>query len=286
MVRLGRVVVVGVGLIGGSVGMAVRARRLAGRVVGVGRDGEDLGEAVRLGAIDEASTDLDLAAAGADLVAVCTPVAGIAATVRLVAAVAPAGVLVVDAGSTKRTVVEGVESDDRARVVFVGGHPLAGSERSGVGAAAADLFEGRVCVLTPTPRTPEERLRRARSFWASLGCRLVELDPAAHDRAVALTSHLPHAVAAALAGAVPEGMLGLAAGAYRDGTRVAAAETALWAGIFLENRRPVLDALDRFDAGLAVFRRALAAGDEPGLREWWDDARARRRQFESPADQD
>jgi prephenate dehydrogenase len=279
--RLGTVAIVGVGLIGGSIGLALRARGLNGRVIGIGRDEARLDEAVALGVIDEGTTDLEAGVAAAEVVVVCTPVTRIAADVRLAAAHGPAGVLVTDAGSAKRRIVEEVEREARPRAVFVGGHPLAGSERKGAAHARADLFEGRVCVLTPTARTPPDRLRRAHGFWTRLGCRVIELDPAAHDEALALTSHLPHAVAAALTAAVPAECLPLAAGAYRDGTRVAGSDAPLWTGIFLDNRAPLLRALDRFQDQVARFRQALEAGDAETIRSWWDAARARRGLFDA-----
>lgn len=281
MERQGTVAIVGVGLIGGSIGLALRARALSRRVIGIGRSRAKLGEAVALGAIDEATTDLPGGVAEAEVVVVCTPVTQIADDVRLAAAHGPETLLVTDAGSTKRGIVEEVERDRRARAVFVGGHPLSGSERTGASNARADLFEGRVCVLTPTAHTPRDRLRRARSFWTQLGCRVIELDPKAHDEALASTSHLPHALAAALAAAIDTESLPLAAGAYRDGTRVAGSDGSLWTGIFLENRAPILRALDRFDHQLARFRRALEAGDAAALRSWWDAARTRRALFDA-----
>jgi prephenate dehydrogenase len=202
--------------------------------------------------------------------------------IRTAAEHGPGSILVTDAGSTKRRIVEAVEHDPRSRAVFVGGHPIAGSERKGVTHARADLFEGRVCVLTPTGRTPADRLDRARAFWTMLGCQIVETDPFAHDEALALTSHLPHAVAAALAAAVPVEALAFAAGAYRDGTRVAASDAALWAGIFRENRVPILQALARFQDQLDQFRQALEAGNEDDLRTWWETAKSRRSRFDGP----
>lgn len=279
MDRPGVVTIVGVGLIGGSVGLAIRSRGLAERVVGVGRDPARLEEARRLGAIDSGTTDLARGVAEAEVVVVGTPVDRVAADVREAASHAPPGVLITDAGSTKRRIVEAVEADDRARAAFVAAHPIAGSERNGVAHARADLFDGRACVLTPTGRTPADRLRRARAFWESVGCRVSELDPNEHDLALAWTSHLPHVVAAALAGSVPPEWLGLAAGAYRDGTRVAGAEPGLWAAIFAENRGPILQALDAFEAQLATFRRLLNGPEPEGLRRWWKAARARREQF-------
>ena len=282
MARFGTVAVVGVGLIGGSIGKALRKRGLAGRVVGVGRSSSNLADAIQVGAIDEAAMDLASVVQGVDVVVVCTPVTGIADAVRLAARHAPADVLITDAGSTKRTIVEAVERDARALRVFVGAHPIAGSERQGARFADDRLFEGRVCVVTPTERTPADRLQRARAFWGGLGCRVVELDPASHDAALAFTSHLPHAVAAALAATIPPEFLGLAAGAYRDGTRVAASDTALWAGIFVENRGPLLDALSVFETELATLRRALEGGDFAAVDALWEVARKRRASFDPP----
>jgi prephenate dehydrogenase len=280
--RLGTVAIVGVGLIGGSIGLALRARGLAERVVGIGRTDAGLAEARRLGAIDAGTTDLDGGVEAAQVVVVCTPVTCIAADVLRAAAHGPEDLLVTDAGSTKRRIVAEVETDPRALATFVGAHPIAGSERKGVAHARAELFEGRACVLTPTARTPRPRLGRARTFWSLLGCRMVEMGPEDHDAALARTSHLPHAVAAALAAAVPAELLALAAGAYRDGTRVAGSDPDLWTGIFLENRRPVLDALADFQAELAAFGNALEAGDDAWIRRWWAAAQARRASFDAP----
>jgi len=279
--RLGTVAIVGVGLIGGSIGLALRELGLAERVMGVGRGEANLAEAVRLGAIDTATTDLASGVAEADVVVVCTPVTEIAEAVRFAAEHGRQEVLVTDAGSTKLRIVEAVERSPAAARVFVGSHPIAGSERKGVTHARSDLFEGRSCVLTPTGRTPDDRLQRARSFWVRLGCRVIELGPAEHDDVLALTSHLPHAVAAALAATVPAEALPMAAGAYRDGTRVAGSDTALWAGIFAENKGPTLRALALFQDQIDAFRRAMEADDVGDIRDWWEGAKGRRGRFDA-----
>jgi prephenate dehydrogenase len=279
--RLGTVAIVGVGLIGGSIGLAVRARGLAERVIGIGRNEIRLAEGVRHGAIDSATTCLADGVKAADVVVVCTPVTQIADDVRNAARSAPKSVLITDAGSTKALIVESIEGDDRALEAFVGGHPIAGSERKGVAHAEADLFQGRVCVLTPTSRTPEDRLRRARRFWQELGCRVIEASPDRHDQALALTSHLPHVVAAALASAVPVEVLPMAAGAYRDGTRVAASDASLWAGIFLENREYVLEALQEFQDRLDTLKKALGDSDHHAIRTWWDGGKVNRSRYDA-----
>jgi prephenate dehydrogenase len=274
------VAIVGVGLIGGSIGKALRERGLARRIVGVGRSQASLDEAIRVGVIDEGTTSLGVGVINADVVVVCTPVSEIAQHVRQAACDAPAGVLVTDAGSTKRIIVESIESTPRAREVFVGAHPIAGSERKGPAYSDADLFQNRVCVITPTAQTPPDRYDRAKSFWERLGCRIVTLTPTEHDEALALTSHLPHVVASALAAAIPENCLPLAGGAYRDGTRVAASDAALWSSIFLANRGPLLDALAQFETEIASFRHALERGDPEAIGAWWGSGRNRRARFD------
>jgi len=275
------VAIIGVGLIGGSIGLALRSRKRASEVIGVGRDRSRLDQAVRLGAIDRGTVELRDGVIAADVVVVCTPVNRVAEDVRHSTELAPADVLVTDAGSAKRKIVEAVERQPRCRPVFVGAHPVAGSEQQGVAHARANLFDGRVCVLTPTSWTGADRVRRAREFWAALGCRVLEMEPGEHDEVLAYTSHLPHAIAAALASSVPVEWLPLAAGAYRDGTRVAAADTGLWTAIFRENRGPLLKALDSLQDHLASFKYALMTDDEEAIRRWWEEAKHRRDVFDA-----
>jgi prephenate dehydrogenase len=279
--RLGTVAIVGVGLIGASIGLALRARGLASRVIGIGRDIRTLELARDRGAIDRATIDLSEGTADAEVVVVCTPVSRIPQDVRNTVEVAPAQALVTDAGSTKRQIVEQVERHPPAAGVFVGAHPLAGSERSGAAFAREGLFDDRACILTPTARTPRDRLDRAREFWTGLGCRVFEMNPSEHDEVLAYTSHLPHALAAALASSVPSEWFALTAGAFRDGTRVAGADTALWTAIFRDNRGPLLKALGTLQERVAAFKYAVMTDDEDAIRRWWDEARQRRGLFEA-----
>ncbi|QEH37012.1 prephenate dehydrogenase [Aquisphaera giovannonii] len=273
MEQLGTVTIIGVGLIGGSIGMALRSERLAARVVGVGRNAEALRQAVDRGLIDEATTVPEEGVRSAEVVLVCTPVDRIPGDVCRAAAAAPGDALIMDAGSTKRKIVEAVEADPSGRDSFVGAHPIAGSERSGAANARAGLLRGRACVLTPTGRTPADLVRRARAFWANLGARVVEMSPGDHDEVLAYTSHLPHAVAAALALSVPAPWQSLAAGALRDGTRVAAADTDLWTAIFRDNRGPLLKALGSFQDRVAALKYAVMTDDADAIRDWWEQAR-------------
>lgn len=257
--------IVGVGLIGGSVGLAARRRGAAGRVLGVDGRPEALRQALERGAVDEARPDLRSAALEADVMLFCTPVDLIAGQVLAASAACRPGTLLTDAGSTKAAVVRAVEGGLPAGVDFVGGHPLAGSEKQGPEHASATLFEGRLVLLTRTPRTDDNALSRTAGFWEALGARVRVMDPDEHDRALAVTSHLPHLTASALAGTTPPEWLGLTAGGFRDATRVAAGGPELWAGIFLSNTGAALAALDGLEGRLAEFRRALEEGDREAL---------------------
>ena len=276
----GTVAIVGVGLIGGSIGMSLRASGLAKKLIGIGRDQKNLNLACDLGAIDYGTINLAQGVAEADVIAICTPVTRIAHDVIEAAGLAPNQVLIIDAGSTKRNIVDMVEADPRACATFVGGHPIAGSERKGVNYAQRDLFHHKICVLTPTKHTPLDRLERAHAFWKSLGCITTDLDPTAHDEALAMTSHLPHVISAALAATVPPPLLPVAGGAYRDGARVAGSDPTLWVGILRENRAAVLRALDQFETELELARNALEASDDLALLAWWNEAKDRRTAFE------
>jgi prephenate dehydrogenase len=259
--RVNTLAIIGVGLIGGSVGLAAKRRGLAGRVIGAGRQLTTLELAQSLGAIDEATLDQARAAAQADFVVYCTPVDGIAAQVLAAAPQCRPGTVLTDAGSTKAAIVRALDGQLPAGVAFVGAHPLAGSEKRGPEYAQPDLFEGRVTVVTPTAATDPAAVERVVQFWRTLGARVRCMDPEGHDRALAVTSHLPHLVAAALAGVLPPDLGGLTAGGFRDTTRIAAGDPALWTAIFAQNRPAMLNALDGFTAKLAEFHQALEAGD-------------------------
>lgn len=261
-----QITIVGVGLIGGSVGLAARARGVAGRVVGVGRDPAKLGAAVRLGAIDSYTTELGRPVADGGLVVVCTPVDRIGPTILDAAQAARPGTLFTDGGSTKGNIL--ADLGDRLPAAFVPAHPLAGSEKTGAEHGRADLFVNRVTILTPTPATDPAAVERVTAFWRGLGSRVVTMSPDDHDRALATTSHLPHAVASGIAGVTPADWLPLTAGGFRDVTRIAGGDPHLWAAIFQANRAAVLAALSRFTTRMDEFRRLLDAGDGDGLVRW------------------
>jgi cyclohexadieny/prephenate dehydrogenase len=263
--RIQTLTIVGVGLIGGSIGQAAKRRGLAGRVLGAGRRQATLDQARALGAIDEGLLDVSEAVRRSDLAVFCTPVDQIVGQVLAAAPGCRPGTLLTDAGSTKAAIVTGIEGRLPAGVAFVGSHPLAGSEKRGPEHADADLFQDRLTVVTRTSHTDPAALERTTAFWQALGSRVRVMDPDDHDRALALTSHLPHLVAAALAATLPPELHDLTATGFRDTTRVAAGDPSIWTGILLQNRAGLLEVLGTLQDRLSRFAAALAAGDRAAV---------------------
>ncbi|HTZ85105.1 MAG TPA: prephenate dehydrogenase/arogenate dehydrogenase family protein [Solirubrobacteraceae bacterium] len=274
------VAVLGIGLIGGSIGLAVR-QRAGARVCGYDPDEHVRAQALALGAIDTAAADVASAVHDADVVFVATPVSALPETVDLALREAPARAVVTDVGSTKR-VVASARSDGR----FIGGHPLAGAETAGVEHAREDLFAGSVWYLTPatgsaaTAGVLYERLHR---LLTALGARPTAIDAETHDRLLATVSHLPHALANLLVAQAAstlaqdgEGRVPAVGPSFRDATRVAGANSAIWTDIYLSNRDALIAAVDDFAARLSGLRAQLEAGDGAALTSWNEDARADR----------
>lgn len=252
-----KLVIVGVGLLGGSIAKAALARGAARHVVGVGRNAERLADAERSGVITSGSTDLSTACRDADLIVVCTPVDQIADHVIDAATACNRPTLITDAGSTKGNIVAALPATLPGGCRFVGSHPLAGSEKTGFEHATADLFVRRNVIVTPTAAADVSDVARLEAFWTALGARVILLSPDDHDRAVAATSHAPHLIAAALALATAGEHLPLAASGWLDTTRIAAADPAIWQPIFAANRSHVLKALDSFEKTLSELREAM-----------------------------
>lgn len=264
MPRYQQVAIVGVGLLGGSIGMMLRERGLAQEVVGIGRNRQNLEKAAQLGAIDRPASSLAEGVARADVVVICTPVDVVATTAREAApSISPAGWLT-DVASTKGEIVGEIESNLPAGK-FVGSHPLAGDHRSGVEYARPDLFANKRVIVTPTSATPSELTCRAREFWEALDATVVEMGPEEHDQALAHTSHLPHLVASALALCTPSEVRGLAASGWLDTTRVAAGDASLWRPIFASNRDEVARAVAQFQHHLDRLVAALRDQDDEQL---------------------
>ncbi len=276
--RFAKVAVIGVGLIGGSFALALKAARLAGQVVGIGRGAANLKLALELGVIDAIGTD----AAGADLVLVGAPVAQYPAILAALAPVLKPGALVTDAGSTKRDVVaaaRGALGDKLAQ--FVPAHPIAGAERSGAAASSAELFRSRRVVLTPLAENPAGAVQAIETVWSACGARVVRMSPEEHDAVFAAVSHLPHLLAYALVHEVAgrensAQLFGFAAGGFRDFTRIASSHPEMWRDICVANRDALLAELERFQAKLEALRPLVARGDGAALERLFAEARAAR----------
>ena len=273
--RFKHVTVVGVGLLGGSVGLAIKARNPKVLIAGVGRRKASLDEALRVGAIDAAYLDAAQTAGDSDLIVLATPVRAFARHLRSIMPVLRAGALVTDVGSTKADAVRTAERILGRGGPFVGSHPMAGSERKGVAFAGADLFEGATCILTPTAHTPPAMLNRAERLWKTLGMRTVRMSPAGHDRALARVSHLPHLLAGLLMMMPKRADLTVAATGLRDTTRLAAGDPEMWRDILLTNRKQILAAIDNFGESLADLRDLLERSDPAEIQAFLAKAKKR-----------
>ncbi len=272
--KLNRVAIVGPGLLGGSAGLALRACGFAGVRVGVGRRASSLRRALACGAVDEVTRDVAGGVAEADLVLVCTPIGQIEPLLRVMAPALPEGVWITDVASTKVEVVRAASRILPRHARFVGSHPMAGSEKTGVEFARADLFERSLCLVTPKPGAPAANVRGIRSFWAALGARTTVLSPAKHDTLLARVSHLPHAVAAALVRlAIKDQAIDCAGPGFADTTRIASGDPGLWTDIFRTNRAAMLRSIDLLIAELRRFRGSLERDDAAALYRWLDESR-------------
>ena len=270
------VAIIGVGLIGGSIGASIKKRHPAIEVIGVGRRPERLEAAQAAGLIDRGTTNLVPVAAEADLLVFCMPVAQIVHDVRLAAAHCRSGSLLTDVGSVKGTICRELATGLPPAVTFVGSHPLAGSEKQGFEFSDADLFQGRSVVVTPDESTPPESLFRLVTFWESIGATVVSMSADDHDLALAQTSHLPHVIAAALSAGLPDINRQLAASGFRDTTRIAAGDPDLWVEILLGNAEHLIHCIDFYSEQLADFRHAIAEGNATKLRKLLDVAQTNR----------
>ena len=277
----GTVAIVGVGLIGGSLGMAMRRFGLCSNVIGVGRSADRLQKAVALGAIDVYSTDLASSVADADVIVLCTPVSRIIEDLPTVLNSAGPHAVITDVGSVKTAIVEASGNDPR----FVGSHPMAGSEMTGVEAARLTLFQDATWAVTPHNCNSAETTDRIVNLARAVGSEVHVMAPDVHDRAVAVTSHLPHVMAAAfmrIAAACANdnpALCVMTAGSFADATRVAASSPDLWRDICLTNRKAVLDAIASFGIQLELARSLVEANDGVELHKFFSESALAKREW-------
>ena len=280
-----KLVVIGVGLIGGSFALALKRSGAVKHVVGVGRDPENMQQALRSGAIDTIAASLAQALDGAGLVLLATPVGQMGRIMALIAPHLGAASIVTDAGSTKQDVIEAARRNLSSSLTrFVPGHPIAGAEQSGAAAARADLYRDKNVVLTPLPETAAESVALVRNAWAACGARLHLMGAEEHDEVFAAISHLPHLLSYALVHSIAgrsnaAQLFEFAAGGFRDFTRIAASHPEMWRDICIANRGALLPELERYGAELEELRRILQAGDARSLERILVAARAARKDW-------
>ena len=257
------IAIVGLGLIGGSLARDVKEKKLAHRVSAYGRNIERLKAARNLGLIDACYERFEDGSADVDAVVIATPVGMIAEQALALAPYLRQGTIITDVGSVKGPIVSALESRMPDGLLFIGGHPIAGTENSGYEASCAGLFENRVCILTPTRNTDARALELVQSLWAAAGSRVVQMDVETHDKIIAAISHLPHMVAFSLVNALVEmkdfeqNILQYSAGGFRDFTRIAASDPVMWRDIALMNRDNLLTTIDFFLRSLGELKDAI-----------------------------
>ena len=274
--QIKHVTIVGVGLLGGSAALALKAHDPSVKVAGVGRRQVSLDAALEVGAIDTAHFDPAECVGQSDLVILATPVGAFERHLKAAAPALGADTLVTDVGSTKARVARLAERILGPGGPFVGSHPMAGSEQKGVRFSRADLFVGASCIVTPTAKTPPEAVDAIEAFWKTLGMRVVRRSPAAHDRAVARISHLPHMLAGLMMLLPGANALEVSATGFRDVTRLASGDPEMWRDILLTNRSAILSALDKFSADTAKLRDLIDHGDGDAIEKFLARAKKRR----------
>jgi prephenate dehydrogenase len=286
-VHFTHVAIIGVGLIGGSLGMILRRKNMAGEVVGVGRRVENLKTAVEIGAIDRYVVDPKDGVKGADLVVLATPVDTYDRHLKEWASCLKPGAIVTDVGSVKGELVEQSERAMPAGVHFVGAHPIAGKEKTGVAAGSEQLFAGARCILTPTPRTDQQALEQIRVMWQETGSTVLTMDPHLHDKILGAVSHLPHVAAFALINALIDirdkvptlDLAGHSGGGLRDTTRIAASSPEMWRDIFLWNRENLVAFIETYERSLGRLKQLIRAGDAAGIEKELERAKQEREKF-------
>jgi len=282
---IGRAAIIGVGLIGGSLGMALLQGKIAQEVVGYDCERKALEKALEVGAISRMAISPREAVQGAELVILAVPVGVLPSVAQEIAPHLPPQAIVTDTGSTKSKVVRELETIFPSTVTYIGGHPMTGSERAGISAADRYLLENAIYVLTPTSRTPEEPLTRLKNILSALGARVIYLSPEKHDWVVGMVSHLPHLLAVSLMHTVAryseeyQELLMLAAGGFRDTTRIASGHPVMWRDIYLSNSQALLEILEAFEEEIRRLAALIKDQNGEGLLEALRDARRWRSQI-------
>ncbi len=276
-----RVVIAGVGLIGGSLALAGKKAGIFKTVIGVGRGKANLDKALTLGVVDEATTDLGMAVRGADLFFAAVPVESVIDVCLKAADGMKTGCIITDGGSVKKKIVEELQLRLPSSVRFVGGHPVAGSEKSGARSADESLFKNRYTILTPTPSTDPQAVDLVRDMWKAAGSDVVEMRADEHDEVMAMISHLPHFAAYALVDAVVKAdgsglMRRFVAGGFKDTTRIASSDPQMWRDIFSMNKERLIESINTFERSLSELKQMVEKNNFDGLKARLDKIRSTR----------
>ena len=274
-----KIVIIGLGLMGGSLAAACRKKFPKARIIGISRNREALALAKKKKWVHEATRDVLLGAQGADLVVLCTPVDTFLPYLKAIDKVCAKGALVMDVGSVKVSVLKEAGSRCWKNLSFVGCHPMVGSHKRGIQAVNPALYQGGLVLLTLDRRTRPDGYQRAKKFWQGFTSKIVELTPEMHDRLVGEVSHLPHAIAACLVRTVSASALQVASTGFYDTTRIAAAASSIWQPIFSANWKVMLDVLNRFEKELRTFKKILQDRDPKKLVRFLDQAQKKRKKL-------
>ncbi len=280
----GRVALIGMGLIGSSLARVLERKGLAGAIAGCARSEATRAKALELGLAESMHADPAEAAADADLVVICTPIGTYEDIARKIAPRLKPGAIVSDVGSVKQAVIRDLGPFVPEGVHLVPAHPVAGTEHSGPEAGFAELFEDRWCILTPPPGTDDGAVEAVSAMWRACGSTIEIMDPAHHDKVLAITSHLPHVISYTIVGtatdleeSVRAEVIKFSAGGFRDFTRIAGSDPIMWRDVFLNNREAVLEMLQRFSEDLTALQRAIRWGEGEVLESWFRRTREIRR---------
>ncbi|MCX5693502.1 MAG: prephenate dehydrogenase [Candidatus Omnitrophica bacterium] len=260
-----KITIIGLGLIGGSLALAIKEKKLAKEIAGVSRRKSTIDRAIENKIVDFATLNLKDGVKDSDLVIIAAPVLRIAAIAKLAAPFLKKDAILTDAGSTKRYILKYIEKSGFKSVNFVGSHPIAGSEKSGIKSANKDLFEKSCCILTKTKNTNPKTIVKLKKFWRKLGMQVAIMSPQMHDKILSEISHMPHAVSVSLVNSVGKNSLKLAAGGFKDITRIASGEPELWKDIFLTNRDNLVKDIEILKKELSKIQIALKNNDEACL---------------------
>lgn len=278
-VHFKKVAIIGVGLIGGSLAMAMKQKRMADTIVGIGRGTANLELAMRLGVVDSISVDIESGVSGADLVVVAVPVLKTGETIKKAVSGLTSPCIITDVGSVKKAIIDECEAALPKGITYVPGHPIAGTENSGVEAAMANLYNERVCILTPTSNTPQTDIAKIREMWQEAGSRVVIMDAATHDRLLSAISHLPHMIAYTLVNTVAASgeknidFLKYSAGGFRDFTRIASSSPEMWADVCAMNKDNIIGMIENFQRQLETLKRLMVHGDFKGVKANFESAK-------------